>query len=583
MLLSKIRQFRQIRLCAQSVSLVGLLMVFPVTSVPAATEADAAARQADLIQQRQQQQILQDRDKVQRELRPRGADLKTLVPATTAPGVQENKCQFIHTIDIADAARLANAVREQIGRQYADRCLGVDEISEILGLITRNYIEQGHVTTRAYLPAQDLHSGVLKIVVVEGRIGVFRIEDGEANSVSVANAFPGLLGGVLDLRDLEQGMEQINRLQSNDARLDIEPGESAGESVVVVRNRPAFPAHLYTSYDNQGATSTGRHQAAATVSFDGLAGFNEFLLVSQRRSLPLGEREHGSRSESLSLNVPFGYHLLGLDLNRSRYTNQLTLPTGTQALAEGSNRINSLSWNRVMFRDQDSRLSLGAALSSKDSRNYFAGQFLDVSSRKLSVLDLRGSWSTLVGRNFVSLDLGYAQGLKTLGAKRDAAGLPDDQPHAQFHKASARLSARLPFQLGGLALVHDTEFNAQHAWQALYGSEQMLIGGIYSVRGFADTSLSGDRGYYWRNEVSLPGSVAIAAHTVSGKIFAGLDTGRVWSLAGQPAGRLTGATLGVQARWRGLILDLFHTAAISLPAGLKREAPQTWLRVSALL
>ncbi|MGI4937289.1 MAG: POTRA domain-containing protein, partial [Janthinobacterium lividum] len=143
----------------------------------AATELDAAGRQADVIQQRQQQQIQQDRDEAQREIRPGGADLRSLVPTTPPPGDTPGKCHEIKSIEIADAHRLAGGVRQQINLQYAGKCLGVDEISQILALITKNYIEQGYVTTRAYLPAQNLQSGVLKIVVLEGRIGAFQIDD----------------------------------------------------------------------------------------------------------------------------------------------------------------------------------------------------------------------------------------------------------------------------------------------------------------------------------------------------------------------------------------------------------------------
>ncbi len=34
------------------------------------------------------------------------------------------------------------------------------------------------------------------------------------------------------------------------------------------------------------------------------------------------------------------------------------------------------------------------------------------------------------------------------------------------------------------------------------GSQRLSIGGLYSVRGFKDTSISGDQGYYWRNEIT---------------------------------------------------------------------------------
>ncbi|MGI4936201.1 MAG: ShlB/FhaC/HecB family hemolysin secretion/activation protein, partial [Janthinobacterium lividum] len=379
------------------------------------------------------------------------------------------------------------------------------------------------------------------------------------------------------------GIDQINRLQSNNAKLEIAPGNEAGESVVLIRNQRSAPVHLFATYDNQGAKSTGEHQGAATVTLDGVLGFNESLMASHRESLPLDERAHSSNSDAFSVSIPFGYNLYSIDLNRSKYDNVLTLQSGANAVAQGDNSINSFSWNRVVYRDQSSRLSFGAGLTNKDSRNYFADQYLDVSSRKLSVLDLRSGYSTSVRDIFLQMDLDYARGLTEFGAMHDTPALPADQPHAQFQKVTARLYARVPFSIAGQAFSYDSELNMQQAWNPLYGSEQILIGGIYSVRGFFNNSLSGDKGYYWRNEVALPKAFPVGAQTFSGKLYAGVDIGRVWNLADLPGGRLSGATVGLQARWRSLILDLSHSSTISLPSGLAREAAQTWFRISAAL
>nr|WP_323744887.1 POTRA domain-containing protein [Noviherbaspirillum soli] len=44
------------------------------------------------------------------------------------------------------------------------------------------------------------------------------------------SAFPAAPGDLLNLRDVEQGLEQMKRLPSQDVDIDIMPGEQAGES-----------------------------------------------------------------------------------------------------------------------------------------------------------------------------------------------------------------------------------------------------------------------------------------------------------------------------------------------------------------
>src|SRR3546814_3039512 len=100
------------------------------------------------------------------------------------------------------------------------------------------------------------------------------------------------------LRRLEQGLDQINRLSSNNATLDIQPGDRPGESVVVIHNHPTRRIYANLSADNLGSRSTGRNQMALTGTAEGLLGLNEFISVTRRQSRPLNDGPNrSSRSE----------------------------------------------------------------------------------------------------------------------------------------------------------------------------------------------------------------------------------------------------------------------------------------------
>jgi hemolysin activation/secretion protein len=559
----------------------GLLLY--AQAAQAASTIDAAGQQGEIIQQRQQQQIQQDRENAQRNLAPGGVDLQTLTPAS-APSGASATCHEIQRIDIGNDPHLPPQIQQQINFKFAGHCINADDISQILGLITKSYIERGFISTRAYLPAQDLRSGVLKIVVIEGIVEKFQIDDHGAHSVSVGSVFPGLQGQALKLRDLEQGMDQINRLQSNNATLDVQPGDHPGESLVVVHNQAAFPVHVFSTYDNQGSVSTGQHQGAATVTLDDLAGLNESLSATHRQSVPLDDNSHDSTSDDFNLVVPYGYNTFTLDVNRSTYLNDLTLPSGAIDPSAGNNKISSLEWRRVAFRNQNSRWSLAAALTTKDANNYFDNQYLSANSRKLSLLDVKSALSTTLGPSIVSLDLDYSRGLAAFGAMHDAGNLPTDEPHAESQKITADLHFRLPFDLLGRQLSYEAEVFDQYASTPLYGSEQLLIGGIYSVRGFANNSLSGDNGYYWRNDLSLQQPLELGGQHFSARLFVALDTGWVSCLTpGLPGGRLTGTAAGGSLQWRALSWELFRATALTEPSYMTREPAQTWFRVSASL
>ena len=258
-------------------------------------------REQDL---RREQQFREDR----RSARP-PAQLEA--PAVPESGTAPGGCRDIERIELQGARKLAASKREALVRPYLGRCLGVADIERLLADITRAYIERGYATARAYLPGgQDLSTGTLQILVVEGEVSELRLEDGGEKSVNLKGAFPGIVGHPLNLRDLEQGLDQLNRLSSNNARLDLAPGEEPGETVVVITNEPTHRWHLGLSFDNYGVRSTGRYQLGATVSYDNLLGPQRVLQLhpssigTVRRARAKLERRFVLLLRSLRLHHP---------------------------------------------------------------------------------------------------------------------------------------------------------------------------------------------------------------------------------------------------------------------------------------
>ncbi len=545
-----------------------------------AADAAAAARQADILQRQNQQRIERDIEAAAPRARSApGIDTGALVPRADASAAG-SKCHLIQTIAISGAPHLSPSVRAELDSRFGGKCLGVAEIEEILGEVTKDYILRGYITTRAYLAPQELGRGRLEITVLEGVLEAIVLDEGAQRSINPRTVFPRA-GGLLKLRDFEQGLDQVNKLASNSAQLDIQPGASAGASRVLIHNAPARPFHASLSADNQGSAATGRDQLGVTLSADRLLGWNELLLYTFRRSQPNDMDRKGSQSRSLTAAAPFGYATLSYSGSRSAFVSMIDAPSGDQLQFRGSARSDALKLERLVYRDQSSRASLAATLTVKDSKSYLAGTLLGVSSRSLSVLDLDSSTSTGVAGGALSLDLGYARGLRAAGALADADGLPEQAPRAQFGKFKLGLNFNRPFKLAGIDAAWSTSLTGQHARTALYGSEQILIGGLYSVRGFVDNSLSGDHGWYARNELSLRPQLALGGQSIPLRLFAGLDYGRVRSRAeDMPHGRLSGAAAGITASWRGVSLDLSTTRALSVAEGMRREGAQTWVRLN---
>jgi hemolysin activation/secretion protein len=538
----------------------------------------AAAQRADVLQRQEQERLKRDIEAARPPERTEpGIDTSRLRPPVDASRAGP-RCHDIDVIAIQGAPHLSVKLRADIEAQFSHRCLGVSEIETILGLITKDYIDRGYVTTRAYLPAQELGKGRLEILVIEGRLGGVKIDDGAR--INPRNVFPPS-GGLLNLRDFEQGIDQVNRLSSNDAALDIQPGAAPGESVVVIHNKPGRPVHASVSADNSGSESTGRRQAGFSLSADSLLGLNELLLATYRRSQPNDMDHKGSESKSLSAILPFRWTTFTVSGSESEFVSMVSLPSGEALQFRGRTRNLSFRAEQLLYRNQVTRAGVYGNLTVKDSKNYLGGELLGVSSRKLSVLDLGGTASTAVLGGALSADLGYSRGLGIAGALHDQDGLIDAAPHAQFGKLTLGANFTRPFRIGSLDASFSSSLTSQYALDTLFGSEQMLIGGPFSVRGFYNNTLSGDRGAYLRNEFSLRPTVQLAGRAIPLRLYAGLDVGHVANrVDGIPDGTLSGAALGFNLAFKGASLDVSATRALHEPHFFQREATQTWVRLN---
>ena len=103
---------------------------------------------------------------------------------------------------------------------YLNRCLGSRDINALLKAIDAWYFQRGYISSRAYLQAQDLTTGTLAVQVAEGLV-----EGVDATGISargVKRVFPKE-GSPLNLRDIDQALEQINRLRSRQSTIVSRP------------------------------------------------------------------------------------------------------------------------------------------------------------------------------------------------------------------------------------------------------------------------------------------------------------------------------------------------------------------------
>lgn len=511
----------------------------------------------------QRQKALLDLEQQQRKA------LRTPLNAAPLPAVRAERsgpCQHITRIVFLHAQHLPARVTRALAQPRLNRCLTLPDMEQLRREATNVYLLRGYVTSQFTLPPQDLSTGVLTLTASEGRIESITLEGQQP--LRVRTAFPGMIGNVLNLLDIEQGLEQLNRLSSQQVTIDIRPGQQPGYSALLLqRASEGLPFAATFTIDNSGQHSTGSGQSGSNLRLDNPLRLGDQWQLAFNRSSDFSN-SHRSLNLNGSITLPYGYWLLSAQVSWNDQLQQVS-NQGKHWRYQGENVSQRLNLNRTLWRDGQHKLSGDAGISHRRITSRLAGEKLRVSSPTLSVLHVGGSFSMQLAGGYLTVSPLFNQGIGALGATPDRAR-SSGTPRSQFRKFSLSSSYLYPITD---RLSYLTSASGQTTPDNLYASERLSIGGQYSVRGYKEQYLSGNRGAYWRNELSWRwGRLLLVGEST---VTAALDAGWLQTKAQKiDGGTLSGCALGIttQGRWVGQSLSV--AKPLSYP---ERLHPDRWV------
>ncbi|MCL2892096.1 ShlB/FhaC/HecB family hemolysin secretion/activation protein [Brenneria tiliae] len=490
---------------------------------------------------------------------------------TSYDDIGSENCFPINEVQYRHASLLQAKDKKTLNENYINRCINVNKINQLIHDVSNWYIERGYITSRAFISEQDLSDGVLRIDIMEGRLEYIRINNQSARMLS--QVFPGLEGEILNLRDIEQGMEQINRMPTQQVSIEILPGSRPGYSIVNLTRQKRLPLSVSLGFDNSGQKSTGERQLNGSLWADNPLGIADQWFISGGRS---SEFSSGRNAENLQTGVslPYGYWNLSYDYARSDYRNDF-LNRDFLWRSTGDSQTHRLSLSRVIFRNGEMKTSLSAGMTHRIGHNYLNDVLLQSSSRKLSSAIIGISHSQKLWGGLATFNPAYSRGTRWFGAESDS-GKSADAPRAEFNKLTLSASYYYPLAAG---VGYLTSLYGQYSPQALYGSEQLTLGGESSVRGFKEQYISGNRGGYWRNEVNWQ---AMRLPVLGDVTFtAALDGGRLSAHRhdSESVGTLWGAAVGAAIANRHLSQQVTVGRPLDYPRWLKPDALSVYYRI----
>jgi hemolysin activation/secretion protein len=455
------------------------------------------------------------------------------------------------------------------------KCVGARGLRAFQDHLTRQLIARGFITSRVFIPEQNLASGRLVIQVVPGRLGKIRDHGSAAGNNFFAIAASE--GDLFNQRDLDQALENIRRLASqSEVEMELVPGAKPGETDIVVKHPEGRRWRSLVTLDDAGTTSTGKYQLGGVITFDSPLHLYDMLTVALNQDANFSS-SFGTNSASINWSLPFGYWQFFAGATQSSYKQTVAGFSGNIAYSGHSYGVEG-GIGYVPYRTQSARGTLQAKLNRKVSRSWIDDAEIDVQYRSVVGFEANFGHRQYLGNGSLDLNIGVRG---SMPSQSNAPGLVIGAPDwdGRYRIGTAAANLMLPFQAGGAQFRYQGNVRVQRTTALVPAFEYFSIGNRYTVRGFDGVStLAAEEGWVLRNDFTW----IVARSGV--ELFAAIDAGRVAgphaaTLAGTS---LTGAALGVRGRYGPANYeftlgrpvkkpDSFDTQSLSLTVSLGAE------------
>lgn len=413
------------------------------------------------------------------------------------------------------------------------RCLSVNDINRLVNEVQNRIIDKGYVTTRVLIQNQNLKSGNLYLTIIPGRIDRITAAkittkrpvytDASGNPANFAPALPMQSGDLLNVRDIEQALENFKRVPTADADFSIVPSRrnnAPGYSDIEINWQQSKRWRLSATMDDSGQESTGVYQGNVTLSLDNPTWHNDLLYLSYNHDLEQHDDDEGSWGYNIGYVFPVNNTQLTLTHGGYNY-DQTVAGVNQDYVYSGESYNTELSVDHLVHRDSHSKTYLKAGGFAKQQKNYIDDTEVEVQKRRTAGYQVGVGYETQHNNTQWISDILYQRGTGAFDAL--------EPPEALFNEGSARagivkvnVDVNHPMQVADTVLNYHANMKGQYATESVVPNERMSIGGRYSVRGFdGERSLSGDHGAVLRQELSA--YLGDKPHA----LYAGIDAGYV--------------------------------------------------------
>lgn len=340
---------------------------------------------------------------------------------------------------------------------YENRNLKLSDIEELVRELNQKLQDKGYVTSQVVIPEQNLSGEKLVLYCTLGKLGQVVYAKGSEN-LPWKNAFPIREGDLMNLRMLEEGLENMKRLSLLDVSMKILPPNEPGFSDLELTIHSQKQVHGSLSFDDSGMKETGKDQFTTSLGFDRVFNANDVLYISNTLDTSRDWSEKGTRSQSFSYSIPCGKNRLTISHSRNRY-NQLVFSKPYDFTSSGKSQTSRVSLEHMISRSQTERRSMDITVSKRNSHYFINDTEIPVQAMNTSALEIGFNDRIYFGRNTLYLRVAHKQGMGWFGAQKENEY--PDAPKTRYQMWLFDVDWYQPFTMGHRPATFSSSLHGQ--------------------------------------------------------------------------------------------------------------------------
>jgi hemolysin activation/secretion protein len=386
---------------------------------------------------------------------------------------------------VFDTAKLEPIIKPLEGKSVTE-----EQLTAAANAITQLYISNGYVTSQALYTPQSVVDGVAKIQVLEGKIEKIEILGVSAVNPDYVRSRTELGVGVpLNTNNLE---DQLRLLRADpnftSVNASLKAGSKNGLSVLTITVVEANQLAGSVSFDNFSAPAVGSERMGAGLSYRNLLGWGDVFSANYYRTTTGGSNQY-----DLGFSIPVNPMNGTVSLRFAPSNYRITQSPFDAFNIRGNSEVYAATYRQPLVRNPREEFALSLGYEYQRGQTFLfndlavpfgVGPEADGTSRT-SVFKFGQDYTSRDTEGTWSLRSQFSLGTGLFGATYVTT------PSAAFLSWLGQIQR---VQVLGSDTILITSLDTQLSADPLLPSQQFVIGGGQSLRGFRQNARSGDNG-----------------------------------------------------------------------------------------